>query len=53
MGKDMKTLSIVLSDDEFEKLEKMAIENFMEIDEYLQEKIKELLGNLGSDFLSQ
>jgi len=49
----MKTLSIVLSDDEFEKLEKMAIENFMEIDEYLQEKIKELLGNLGSDFLSQ
>jgi hypothetical protein len=53
MGKDMKTLSIVLSDDEFEKLEKMAVENFMEIDEYLQEKIKELLGNLGSDFLSQ
>ena len=49
----MKTLSIVLSDDEFEKLEKMAIENFMEVDEYLQEKIKELLGNLGSDFLSQ
>jgi len=49
----MKTLSIVLSDDEFEKLEKMAVENFMEIDEYLQEKIKELLGNLGSDFLSQ
>ena len=49
----MKTLSIVLSDDEFEKLEKLAGENFMEIDEFLQEKIKDIIGNSGSEFLSQ
>jgi len=49
----MKTLSIVLSDDEFDKLEKLAGENFMEIDEFLQEKIKDIIGNSGSDFLTQ
>ena len=49
----MKTLSIVLSDDEFDKLERMAGENFMEIDEFLQEKIKDIIGNSDSDFLSQ
>jgi len=49
----MKTISIILSDDEYYKLDKMAGENFMEIEEYLQEKIRELLSNLGNNFPSQ
>ncbi len=47
----MKTVSIVLLDEEYDKLEKMAEEDSMDVDEFLEGKIKEIIADTKNSFL--
>ena len=47
----MKTVSLVLSNEEYEKLEKMAEEDSMDVDEFLEGKIKEIIADTKNSFL--